>query len=751
MNMIDVYEEAGDAPNPKLVEAVGNILQTSDDPGLRARIDPGIDKLIDQVLPEGKPRKWKRLLNGEMYSAGHFMEAAVAYYTGTGDRKMLDVAIILADDIDNNFGPGKRLDISQHEEIKIGLLKLYHQTGEERYRDLARFFIDERGHSHNGRELYGEYAQDHMPVIDQEEVVGHTVRATYLYTPLAELAALTGEPAYKRASSTLWEDAVYRKTYITGSIGTYRDHEDFGAAYELPNISCWNETCASIGSIFWNYQLFSLNGDAKYIDMIEKILYNGFLSGISLDGSEYFYQNPLKSYGDFERHPWFGPNCCPPNDVRLISSLGKYIYAKTGNDIYVNLFIGSRLDTELNGNRVAIQQETAYPWDGKVKISVEPEDKADFAIYIRIPGWATGEAMPGDLYSFADTDNSAVSLKVNGKTIKVNAENGFVAINRGWNRGDVIELDMPMNPRKVVANENVADDAGRVALQRGPIIYCAEGIDNNGKVMNMFIPGDSEFEAIFTGNSNGGLVTLTGKAMRVEREKNGKGSSITESSLTAVPYFYWANRDAGEMQVWMAGSEQGVETVPAPTIASTSRVTSSCGSGTIADNYPGGDVPAIATRFYPTSQSGSAGFSALYDQLIPVNSFDGSSTYLSLRPQSGDRAWVQYDFIEAATIQSVDVYWKDDKQYCQVPESWELFYRDGDRWVPVNNLSEYTVDKDQFNTLTFEPVTTDALKLDIRLRGLDFRMGELGPPDGNYMPTDITWYETGIIEWRVSN
>src|SRR5512133_2124316 len=358
MEMLTKYEEAAEAPDPKLVEAAGYILQTHDDPELQARIDKGIPMLIDHVLPNGKPRAWKRLLNGEMYSAGHFMEAAVAYFTATGDRKMLDVAIILADDIDANFGPGKRLDVSQHEEIKLGLLKLYHATGDEKYMKLAASFIDQRGHSHDGRELYGEYAQDHMPVAEQAEAVGHTVRATYLYTPLAELAAITKNPEYIAASDRLWENAVYQKTYLTGNIGTYRDHEDFGEGFELPNLSCWNETCASIGNVFWNHQMFSLHRDAKYIDMLERVLYNGFLSGVSLDGSKYFYQNPLRTFGNFERHSWFGPNCCPPNVARLIASLGKYIYATGGNNVYVNLFIGSTLTTEIDDSQVLITQET---------------------------------------------------------------------------------------------------------------------------------------------------------------------------------------------------------------------------------------------------------------------------------------------------------------------------------------------------------------------------------------------------------
>lgn len=748
--MLDKYEEMERAPDPKLVEAVGYLLQTNPDSALQARMDIDNEKLIGRVLPNGKPRAWKQLLNGEMYSAGHFMEAAVAYYDATGNRRMLDAAIVIADDIDTHFGPGKRLDVSQHEELKIGLLKLYHSTGDEKYLNLSKFFMDERGHSHNGRELYGEYAQDHMPVVEQPEAVGHTVRATYLYTPLAELASITGDVSYKAASDRLWEDAVYRKTFITGSIGSYRDHEDYGEAWELPNISCWNETCASIGNVFWNYQMFSLHRDAKYIDVLENVLYNGFLSGVSLDGSKYFYQNPLKTFGGFERQPWFGPNCCPPNIVRLLASLGKYIYAVDENSFYVNLFIGSSIEASINNTPVTISQKTGYPWEGNVRIMVAPEEAARFTINVRIPGWTASTPLPGDLYAFNDQQKPAVTLKLNGSDIEIQPVNGYAPITRTWKDGDILELNMEMPVRKVISNGKVLENAGMVALQRGPLVYCAEEADNTDGVMNLYIPENSVLDTEYQEDILGGIVVVKGTAIRVSRGDDEVSVMRAESPLVAVPYYSWANRTEGEMSVWMPASEERVLIPPVPSIASTSRVTSSCGTGSLEDNYPGGSVPDIATRFYPRAQSGSAGFSALYDQVTPVSSFDGSSTYLSLRPQSGNDAWVQYDFSKAEKIGSVDVYWKDDKQICLAPESWQLLYKSGTSWLPVENPSGYAVEKDKFNTVTFEPVTTDGLRLVIKLSGQTFRKGELGPPDGNYMPEETIWYETGIIEWRVN-
>lgn len=750
MNMLETYEKNGEYPNPKLIEAAGYILQMNDDPELQSRMDKGIEKLLVYVLPEGKPRKWNNLLNGEMYTAGHLMEAAVEYYKATGNQAIMDAAILLADDIDKNFGPGKRRDISQHEEIKIGLLKLYHFTGDEKYMKLAKFFMDERGHSHNGRELYGEYAQDHMPVIEQQKVVGHTVRATYLYTPLAELAVLTNDPDYIAASDRLWEDAVYKKTYLTGNIGTYRDHEDFGDDYELPNVSCWNETCASIGNFFWNHQLFSLHRDAKYADMMERILYNGILVGVSLDGSEYFYQNPLKSFGGFERHDWFGPNCCPPNVARLFASLGKYIYASDSNKLYVNLFIGSSISTEFNGNPVLISQASNYPWEGDVKISVEPEMQTEFTLFVRIPGWTGATPLPGDLYHYTDEQLNNVELSLNGKKQKMVIDKGFAKIKRTWKKGDIVELAIPMNVRKVAANDMLLDDTGLIALERGPLVYCAEAIDNMGLVLNKYLPANAEITEHFEAELLGGVVELSADANVVTRGDDGISKITQESSLNAIPYFAWANRGPGEMSVWLASDESKVLIPPVPTIASGSSVSSSCGNGSIEDNYPGGDVPEIAKRFYPRSQSGSAGFEALYDQVIPVNSFDGSSKYLSLRPQSGNTAWVEYNFARPERISASDIYWKDDKQYCQVPESWQLLYRSEGKWIPVNNSTGYTVEKDKFNSLAFDPITTDGLRLEITLRGLDFKKGELGPPDGNYMPADTSWFETGIIEWQVS-
>ena len=749
LNMLDRYEENGGRPNPKLMEAGAYLLHKNPDPELQSRLDANFDKLIEYYIQGGQVREWQRMLNGDLYGAGHFIEASIAYYEATGSEKVLNAAKRVADDIYSHFGHDKRQEISQHEEIKIALLRLYELTGDEKYIDLAKFFIDERGHSHNGRELYGKYAQDHKPVVDQDEAVGHTVRATYLYTPLTHLATLTGEQAYISAADRIWEDAVYRKTYLVGHVGAYRDYESFGEAYELPNLNCWNETCAAIGNVFWNYRMFELHRDARYIDMMEKILYNAVLSGVSLNGEEFFYQNPLKTCGGFERHPWYGPNCCPPNVARLLASLGKYIYARNNDEFYVNLFIGSDIAVDLNGQQVHISQETEYPWQGMVKLNISPEEETSFTLHIRIPGWTDNKPIPGNLYNYNDDLDTPVKINLNGEPAQYKQEKGFAVIERKWHKDDIIEIEMEMPVRKVISNEMVADNAGMIAIQRGPIVYCAEGMDNNNNVLNLYIPDDAGFTAGYNEELLGGVVAVTGNVKVLTRGEDKVSVEENEHKLIAIPYYAWANREPAAMSVWLASDKSRVILDPVPSIASLSRVSSSCGRATIEDNYPGGDVPTVARRFYPSSQAGDIGFEALYDQVEPVNSFDGSSTYLRLRPQSGNVAWVQYDFDSEYEISEVSVYWKDDKQYCSMPQSWNLEYKSGDIWLPVRNTEEYMVERNRFNTVTFEPVAATALRMNIMLSGLNFKKGELGPPDGNYMPENTTWYECGIIEWVV--
>jgi len=492
----------------------------------------------------GKTR-WSNLISShELYNAGHMYEAAVAYYRATGKRAFLDVALKNADLICRTFGPGKLHDIPGHEEIEIGLVKLYRVTGEEKYLQLAKFFLNERGHperrSPGARSEHPEYTQDHLPVLEQREAVGHAVRAMYLYSGMADVALLTGDEAYVEAIDRIWDNVVSKKMYLTGGVGARHGGESFGDNYELPNATAYAETCAAIGNALWNYRLFLLHGDAKYLDVLERILYNGFLSGVSLKGDTFFYVNPLSAdgktkfnQGSATRKPWFNCACCPTNIVRFMPSIPGYVYARRGGDIYVNLFLGGEARIETANNTVQLVQQTRYPWDGRVDITVNPSRQAGFAILVRIPGWARNRPVPSDLYRYATIRDERVSLRVNGKDTPLRLEAGFARIERVWKKGDVIELRLPMPVRRVLANARVADDAGKVALERGPVVYCVEGIDNGGDLSRVKLNNATKLGTAYRPDLLGGIEVIEG------------------GNLLAIPYYAWSNRGPGPMEVWL--------------------------------------------------------------------------------------------------------------------------------------------------------------------------------------------------------
>jgi len=470
----------------------------------------------------------------ELYCAGHFFEGAVAYYQATGKRKILDVAIRLADKIDSVFGPTQKRDVPGHEEIEIGLVKLYGVTGDDKYLRLAKFFLDERGHAH-GRKLQGEYSQDHKPVVEQSQPVGHAVRAGYLYSGMADVAALTGDSGYVNALDRIWENVVSKKLYLTGGIGARHGGESFGNDYELPNKTAYCETCAAIANAMWNHRMFLLTGVPKYIDVLERVIYNGFLSGISLKGDKFFYPNPLASDGKHQRSPWFGCACCPTNIVRFIPSLPGYAYARQGDIMYVNLFIGGSAEIKMDRNTVQLKQETHYPWDGRVKITVEPKRSAKFAIYVRIPGWALNQPVPSNLYRYLNDTQKKVTLKVNDKPFALDTDKGFARIRRSWKKGDRIELNLPMPIRRVLSHENVKDNVGKVALERGPIVYCAEWPDNSGHVLNLALPDDAPLRSEHRKDMLAGVTVLRGKAKGSYSSKDGKYTVTKEQDFVAIP------------------------------------------------------------------------------------------------------------------------------------------------------------------------------------------------------------------------
>ena len=554
----------------KIIEGASYSMSVHPDPKLDHYVDSLITIVAAAQEPDGylytartidpqHPHKWsgserwvqESVLSHELYNSGHLFEAASAHYQATGKRNFLNIALKNADLLDQVFGPGKRNDAPGHEIVEMGLVKLYRITGEKKYLNLAKFFIDSRGKENDPKK---SYSQDHKPLIQQDEAVGHAVRAGYLYSGVADVAALTGDSAYLAAIDKIWNNTVSKKLYITGGIGARHEGEAFGDNYELPNLTAYNETCAAIANVYWNYRMFLLHGDAKYIDVLERSLYNGVISGVGLDGKTFFYPNPLEcdmhyhfnSGETLDRQPWFDCSCCPTNMCRFIASVPGYIYAQSNNALYVNLFAQSSSTVHLNKKLpVTISQETQYPWAGQIKISVSPEKTSQFALCLRIPGWAENQVVPSDLYSFVSPETSSVSVTVNGEKFQYKVEKGYAVIDREWKQGDVVNYDIPMSIRRVEANKQVADDAGKVAIERGPIVYCLEGADNGVDLMTLSLPDSSKLTESYNSGELSGVVTISGDAEIT------KGKKTEVRKFTSIPYFVWNNRGADEMKVWI--------------------------------------------------------------------------------------------------------------------------------------------------------------------------------------------------------
>ncbi|MBL7154337.1 MAG: glycoside hydrolase family 127 protein [Phycisphaerae bacterium] len=498
----------------------------------------------------GKER-WEKLGGShELYNMGHFYEATVAHYQATGKRTLLDVAVKNADFLCTVFGPGKLEKTPGHQVIEMGLAKLYRATGEEKYLKLAKFYLDARGPGGN------PYHQSHQRPVDQSEAVGHAVRASYMYCGMADVAALTGDESFLKAAERIWRNVVGKKLYLTGGIGATGSGEAFGKNYELPNETAYCETCAAIGNVMWNHRMFLGSGMAKYIDVMERTLYNGLISGVSLEGDHFFYPNPLASHGQHKRSPWFGCACCPGNMTRFVASIPGYVYAKAGDKLYVNLFVAGSGTVEMGGNAVKIKQETQYPWDGAVKLTVEPQHSRKFTLAVRLPGWARNQPVPSDLYRYMNAAGPKKSLKLNGEyAFEADVDGGgYLCIERKWKQGDVIELDVSMGIRRVLAHENVEADRGRVAIERGPIVYCAEWPDNPAGIHNLILTDNAKLTAEHRKDLLGGVTVVRGKATAVSDAGEGKLAK-KEQALTAIPYYAWAHRGQGDMAVWLARDE----------------------------------------------------------------------------------------------------------------------------------------------------------------------------------------------------
>jgi len=512
----------------------------------------------EPVMGIGEER-WSNLaVSHELYNAGHMYEAAVAHFLATGKRNFLDIAVKNADLLVRTFGPDKLRLTSGHQEVEIGLVRLYRVTGNEDYLKLAKFFLDQRGKDLHLKiypeghrfSIYNEptQIQAHKPVIEQDEAVGHAVRAMYMYAGMADVAALTGSQEYIQALDRLWQNAVGKKMALTGGLGARHDRERFGENYELPNLTSYNETCAAIGSVMWNHRMFLLHRDAKYFDILERTLYNAVVVGVSLEGDTFFYPNPLASDGKYRfnkgaacRQPWFGTACCPGNIARFIPSVPGYIYAIDSDAVYVNLFVASEADVDIQGNLIHIRQETKYPWEGQIGIEVTPARQAELTVCVRIPGWAMNRPVPGDLYKYLDEIDDRPLLTVNGEATPLNLANGYAHIRRQWKDGDIVRLDLPMAVRLVQSHPEVEENAGKVAMERGPLVYCVEGIDHGGNALDLVLPGKPEMSVEFKPDLFHGIAVIKGQAFQ-----NG---ALRE--LTAIPYYAWSHRGVGEMAVWL--------------------------------------------------------------------------------------------------------------------------------------------------------------------------------------------------------
>ncbi len=548
----------------KIIEGAAYSLERFPDPLLGASVD-SLVTLIGQAQekdgylytnrtimgerahPWAGSKRWEKVdeLSHELYNLGHFFEAAAAWYQATGKREILDIAIRSADLADRDFGRGKIENWPGHQEVEIGLVKLFRLTGEPRYLDLAKFFLDIRG---RGTGHPDSYNQSHLPVTLQSEAVGHSVRAAYMWSAMADVAALTGDTAYAAAIGRIWEDVAFRKLYITGGIGAEGGHEGFSGPYELPNARAYCETCAAIANVFWNHRMFLMTGESKYIDLLERSLYNNVLSGVSLSGDRFFYPNPLESDGRHRRSEWFGCACCPSNLSRFIPSMPGYIYARSGSDLYVNLYVPGKTRFPLRGDTLCLEQSGSMPWDGRITLTVSTPHPVRATLRLRIPGWASDDPFPGDLYRWTDSADGDPSLQVNGSAIPCRKEKGYLLVTRKWKEGDQVGLVLPYRVRRIAAHPALAENQGKTALQLGPLVYCTESVDyENPGHFDLRLEKDPVFSYEWQEEELGGINRIYGKAVTTGPHETGTPSI----AFSAIPYYAWAHRGPARMAVWI--------------------------------------------------------------------------------------------------------------------------------------------------------------------------------------------------------
>ncbi|MHB8972099.1 MAG: glycoside hydrolase family 127 protein [Pirellulaceae bacterium] len=683
----------------KVLEGASYSLADHPDPVLERMTDEVIAKIAAAQRPSGylntyytlvEPGKeWTECgVKHELYCAGHLIEAAVAHFRATGKRTLLDVAIKYANYIDGLFGPGKRVDVPGHEEIELALVKLYEVTREPRYLALSQFFLNARGNPAGRPKLYGDYCQDHCPVADQREIVGHAVRAMYLYSGVSDVAGYTGDAKFITAMNSLWDDVVGHKMYITGGVGARHEGEAFGNPYELPNESAYCETCAAIGLALWAHRLNLLHGDAQFADVLERVVYNGVLSGIGMDGEHFFYVNPLAADGNHHRQPFYPCACCPTNVVRFLPSLPGYVYATGRDGIFVNLYVAGDGEIEFQDTTVALRQETQYPWDGKVTLTINPQTERSFALHLRIPQWC-----------------ATADLKVNGVPAEARPnEKGYAVLNRSWKAGDQVELRLPMEVQRIEAHPQVTADAGRVAIQRGPLVYCFEAVDNGDRARNIVLDREPKFEIQQQADQLGGVTFIHAQARGGQR-------------VTAIPYYAWDHRAPGSMCVWVRQDGKSREPAVVDDPSWKDKLYRVLDPTMLGPSQP----PELSDLLTPSASHcwTRDTLAALVDGREPKSSHDESIPRFTWWDHCGTSEWVQYDTELPVTVSVVQVYWFDDQPGgggCRIPQSWKLLYRQGDAWTEVSHPSEYGTAKDTENRTTFDEVKTTGLRIVVELQ-----------------------------------
>lgn len=711
----------------KVMEGVSYLLTLEKDAELEKQMDEIIDIIADAQCPDGYLYEWFtapfKNKNGwgagdkpysfvvhshELYNMGHMYEAAIAYYRATGKRKWLDVAEKNAQHInkvffegDPNYNDGKPVNQAPgHQEIELALVKLHQATGNPLYLEMAQKFIDIRGITYQPEGdgvMAPTYAQQHLPVREQRTAEGHSVRAMYLYSGMADIVASKGDTTLIPALESIWHDIVDKKMHINGGLGAVPGIEGFGPAYVLPNRDTYDETCAAVGNVLFNYRMFLASGDAKYVDVAEVALYNNVLAGVNIEGNRFFYVNVLEAdgkkafnHGRAGRSPWFSTACCPSNMARLIPQVPGMIYSHTDNDIYCGLYASSVTDIPLNSDNVKLTQETNYPFDGKINIEVSPEtDGSEFILWLRIPTWCNDRFVPGELYSYADQTVSKIQTSINGKRVKAAVTNGYLPIKQAWKKGDKVTLELPMEVRYSVADEHVEADINRLCITRGPLVYCAEQPDNKYPASHYIIPTISRKEqtSIIGEGILKGIPTISLEAEVLKAEET------IPVTLKLIPYYAWNNRgDNMTMNVWFAKDTETALQGITHTV------------GIVADvhathTFSGDEVYAIA------------------DGKLPKDSRDGSIPRWTSWSQKGVKQQVEIKLKKEQPIESVSVYWYDDKGGVQLPVSWEMEYHTNGQWHPFKLYvtDNYGIQPDQFNMVhPAEPIQADAIRLNIQ-------------------------------------